>query len=187
MAKEKLQRILDSIWVADLWRWSPWQCLVGLPHSQKPTSCVGVRQTDWNSPQSAALPSLTRRGWTSSDYFMRWKEQAALTSIGLLCTGFFFTDWLMAWSVVWRRVRYMQRKRERQIFFLKTCRVLISERKCLNTQLFLTAGLTKQRSPLLIGRMWQPGNSFTWNFNFAMKIFWYSVAEEIHSHRQLSF
>lgn len=96
MAKEKLQRILDSIWVADLWGWSPWQCLVGLPHSQKPTSCVGVRQTDWNSPQSAALPSLTRRGWTSSDYFMRWKEKAALTSIRLLCTLFLLlTGWCL--------------------------------------------------------------------------------------------
>lgn len=93
--KKKLQRILDSIWVADLRRWSPWRCLVGLPHSQKPTSCVGVRQTDWNLPQSAALPSLTRRGWTSSDYFMRWKEQAARTSTGLWYTVslffFFFT------------------------------------------------------------------------------------------------
>lgn len=60
--KKKLQRILDSIWVADLRRCSPWQCPVGLPHSQKPTSCVGVRCTDWNSPQSpcSALTDMQR-------------------------------------------------------------------------------------------------------------------------------
>lgn len=29
--------------------------LWALPHSQKPTSCVGVRQTDWNSPQKRRL------------------------------------------------------------------------------------------------------------------------------------
>lgn len=187
MAKEKLQRILDSIWVADLWGWSPWQCLVGLPHSQKPTSCVGVRQTDWNSPQSAALPSLTRRGWTSSDYFMRWKEKAALTSIRLLCTLFFFY-WLVDALICGMKESEIHAEEKRKTdCFLKTCKVLISfQRKCLNTQ-YCRIDKTKQRSPLLIGRMWQPGNSFTWNFNFAMKIFWYSVSEEIHSHREFSF
>lgn len=74
--------------MADLWRWSPRQCLVGLPHSQKPTSCVGVRQTDWNSTQSSALPSLTCRGWTLSDTL--WGEKNRLRSLPQDCYILFF-------------------------------------------------------------------------------------------------
>lgn len=77
--------------MADLWRCSPWQCPVDLPHNQKPTSCVGVRQTDWNSSQSITLALLTCKGSTSSGYFMVKKNR--LVALSVSCC-LFLSAWL---------------------------------------------------------------------------------------------
>lgn len=96
-----------------MWSRSPWQCLVGLPHNQKSASCVGVRQTDWNLPQNAALHLLTCRRWTLSHYFMRWSTQPVVTYIRLLYTTMYFPTWAVAWRKSRGRARQGKTQRRK--------------------------------------------------------------------------
>lgn len=67
---------------------------MGLPHSQKPTSCVGVRQTDYNSPQKhcSAFADMQRVDSIQLLYEVKRTGCAYFHRAVMYC---YLTDWLL--------------------------------------------------------------------------------------------